>query len=148
MKQTIRAFFAFMMMMTPPVFAGSTDSALATVNAWVAALNRQDVDGVVASFAGDARFFGTTSKTLVGSSAGIREYFSGVFAKFAPLSVELGEVVVSELSADSAVVTGYDKWTVTIAGKPAEGVGRLSIAIALRDGQWRIVSFHRSALPN
>ncbi len=148
MKHAIHAFFAFMMMITQPAFAGSKDGALATVNAWVAAVNRQDVNGVVANFAGDASFFGTSSKTLVGSAAGIREYFAGVFARFAPLSVELGEVVVNELSPDSAVVTGYDKWKVTIDGKAAEGVGRLSIAVARRDGQWRIVSFHRSALPN
>ena len=113
-----------------------------------AAVDADDIDGVVANFAADVSFWGTSSKTMVDTPAGIRQYFTEVFAQCAPLSVELGELVVSELSADSAVVSGVDKWQITIAGKPAEGVGRLSMAIARRDGQWRIVSFHRSAMPN
>jgi uncharacterized protein (TIGR02246 family) len=122
--------------------------ALAAVHAWMNAVNRHDIDAIVTAFANDASFFGTSTKTLITSSDGIRQYFDVVFEKYAPLSVELGEVTVSELSPDSAVLTGYDKWKVSIDGKPAEGIGRLSIVVARRDGQWRIISFHRSAMPN
>ncbi len=148
MKNFIHAFCAFMMLVTSPVMADSKSGALSTVQAWITALNRNDLNGVIAPFASDARFFGTSTKTLITSSDGIRQYFDVVFEKYAPLSVELGEVTVSELSPDSAVLTGYDKWKVSIDGKPAEGIGRLSIVVARRDGQWRIISFHRSAMPN
>ncbi len=148
MNKLIHAFSAAMIMLASPAIADPKAGALSAAQAWVDAINRQDVDGIVAVFASDARFFGTSTKTLVDSPDGIRKYFDGVYAKFAPLSVQLGDVSVSELSADSAVLTGYDKWKVTFDGKPAEGVGRLSIAVARRDGQWRIVSFHRSAMPN
>jgi uncharacterized protein (TIGR02246 family) len=131
-----------------PACAYSTAKALAPVHAWIAALNRNDLNGVVAPFAGDASFFGTRTQTLINSSEGIRKYFDLVFEKYAPLSVALGQVTVSELSPDSAVITGYDQWTVTIDGRPAEDIGRLSMVIARRDDQWRIVSFHRSAMPN
>lgn len=131
-----------------PAFADSTTGALAPVHAWIAALNRNDLNGVVAPFAGDASFFGTSTQTLINSSEGIRKYFDVVFEKYAPLSVALGQVTVSDLSPDSAVITGYDQWKVTIDGKPAEDTGRLSMVIARRDDQWRIVSFHRSAMPN
>ena len=148
MKNFIYAFFALMVLGTSPAMADSKNGALSTVQAWISALNRSDLNGVVASFASDARFFGTTTKTLITTSEGIRQYFQVVFEKYAPLSVELGEVTVSELSSDSAVLTGYDKWKVTVDGKPAEGMGRLNIAISRREGEWRIVSFHRSAMPN
>ena len=118
------------------------------MHAWVAALNRQDMDGVVANFAADVSFLGTSSQAVLGTPADIRQYFTEVFAKFAPLSVELGELHISALTTDSVVVTGFDRWRITLAGTPAEGIGRLSVAIARRDGQWRIVSFHRSAMPD
>jgi uncharacterized protein (TIGR02246 family) len=121
--------------------------ALGAIHAWMNAVNRNDLDAIVAAFANDASFFGTTSQTLVSSRDGIREYFDTVLKRYAPLSVELGSVIVSELSLDSAIVTGYDQWSITIDGKPAEGTGRLSLAVALREGRWQIVSFHRSAMP-
>lgn len=148
MHRLRRIGLAFLMMVSAPAFAESNSPALRTVQTWIEAVNRNDLDAIVANFASDASFFGTTTKTLVTSREGIRKYFEGVLARFAPLSVELGEVTVSELAPGSAVVTGYDKWKVTLAGKPAEGVGRLNIAVAQRDGQWRIISFHRSAMPD
>ncbi len=148
MNRLLFSVFALMIMATSPAMADSNSGALGAAQAWIDAINRKDLDGIVATFAGDARFFGTSTKVLVDSPDGIRQYFAAVYTKFAPLSVQLGDVSVSELSPDSAVITGYDRWQVTLDGKPAEGVGRLSMAVARRDVQWRIVSFHRSAMPN
>lgn len=148
MKKLAHVFCAFMILISSPAMAESKTAALGAVQAWIDAVNRNDLDGIVAAFASDASFFGTTTKTIVTSPDGIRKYFEEVYAKYAPLSVALGQVTVSELSPGSAVVTGYDQWKVTFNGKPADGVGRLNIAVAVRDGQWRIVSFHRSAMPN
>jgi uncharacterized protein (TIGR02246 family) len=148
MNKLIHALIALTILIGTPAMADSKAEALEVIHQWINAVNRNDIDGVVATFATDASFFGTTTKTVVHSSDGIREYFKTVYAKFAPLSVGLGQFTVSELSADSAVFTGYDKWQVTVSDKPVEGVGRLSIAVARRAGQWRIVSFHRSAMPN
>ena len=82
------------------------------------------------------------------SSEGIRQYFDVVLKNYAPLKVALGPATVSELSPDSAVITGYDKWQVTLNGKSVEGIGRLSVAVILRGDHWRIISFHRSAMPD
>lgn len=148
MTRLRHALCALMIFAASPAMADAKSGALGAVQAWIDALNRSDLDSVVAPFAPDASFFGTSTKTLITSSEGIRKYFEVVYAKYAPFSVELGQVTVSELSPDSAVVTGYDKWKVTIDGKPAEGIGRLSIAVARRNGQWQILSFHRSLMPN
>ncbi|MEO0315093.1 MAG: SnoaL-like domain [Pseudomonadota bacterium] len=136
--------------MTPASAPSNTDpkaGALGAVHAWMNAINRHDLDAVVATFAHDASFFGTSTQTLVNASDGIRDYFDVVLRNYAPLSAALGQITVSELSSSSAVVTGYDQWRLTIEGKQVESIGRLSIAIALRDGHWQIVSFHRSAIP-
>jgi uncharacterized protein (TIGR02246 family) len=124
------------------------NDALSALHAWIDAVNRHDLESIVEIFAPDASFFGTSTQTLVTSSEGIRQYFDVVLKNYVPLKVTLGLVTVSELSPDSAVITGYDKWQVTINGEPVEGIGRLSVAAILRDDQWRIISFHRSAMPD
>ena len=121
--------------------------ALGAIHSWMDAVNRYDLDAIVAAFAHDASFFGTSTQTLVNASSGIRDYFDIVLKNYAPLSAALGQVTVTALSSSSAVVTGYDQWQLTIEGKQVESIGRLSIAVALRDGRWQIISFHRSAIP-
>ena len=128
--------------------ARDQNGALSALHAWVDAVNRHDLEAIVAIFAPDASFFGTSTQTLVSSSEGIRQYFDVVLKNYAPLRAALGSVIVSELSPDSAVITGYDKWQVTLNGESVEGIGRLSVAVALRDNHWRIISFHRSAMPD
>lgn len=123
------------------------NGALSALHAWVDAVNRHDLEAIVAIFAPDASFFGTSTQTLVSSSEGVRQYFDLVLNNYVPLKVALGPVTLSELSAESAVITGYDKWQVTLNGESVEGIGRLSVAVALRDDHWRIISFHRSAMP-
>lgn len=124
------------------------NSALSALHAWIDAVNRHDLEAIVAIFARDASFFGTSTQTLVSSSEGIRQYFDLVLKRYAPLKAALGSVTVSELPPDSAVITGYDKWQMTLNGESVEGIGRLSVAVALRDDHWRIISFHRSAMPD
>jgi len=124
------------------------NGALSALHAWVDAVNRHDLETIVAIFGPDASFFGTSTQTLMNSSEGIRQYFDVVLKNYLPLKVTLGLVTVSELSPDSAVITGYDKWQVTLNGESVEGIGRLSVAVALRDNHWRIISFHRSAMPD
>jgi uncharacterized protein (TIGR02246 family) len=124
------------------------NGALSALHAWVDAVNRHDLEAIVAIFAPVASFFGTSTQTLVSSSEGIRQYFDAVLKNYVPLKVALGLVTMSELSPDSAVITGYDKWQVTLNGESTEGMGRLSVAVAVRDDHWRIISFHRSAMPD
>ena len=124
------------------------NGALSALHAWIDAVNRHDLEAIAAIFAPDASFFGTSTQTLVSSSDGIRQYFDVVLKNYAPLRAALGSVIVSELSPDSAVITGYDNWQVTLNGESVEGIGRLSVAVALRDKHWRIISFHRSAMPD
>jgi len=124
------------------------NGALSALHAWIDAVNRHDLAAIVEIFSPDASFFGTSTQALVNSSEGIRQYFDVVLKNYVPLKVTLGLVTVSELSPDSAVITGYDKWQVTLNGESVEGIGRLSVAVVIRDDQWRIISFHRSAMPD
>ena len=148
MRKLIHVILISLFLMNAPATADTKDSALAVANAWVAAVNQQDLDGIVDNFASDASFFGTSTKTLISDAQGVRQYFAKVIQAYAPVKVELGQVTVTQLSAGSAVITGFDRWKVTVNGAPVEAVGRISMAVAVRNGQWQIVSFHRSTMPN
>ena len=148
MRKLIQTILIPLILMNSSAMAETKASALGVANAWVAAVNQQDLDGIVGTFATDASFFGTSTKTLISDAQGVRQYFAKVIQAYAPVKVELGQVTVTELSADSAVITGFDRWKVTVNGAPVEAIGRLSMAVAVRNGQWKIVSFHRSAMPN
>ncbi len=148
MRQLIQTILLALTLMSSSTMADTKASALGVAHAWVAAVNRQDLDGIADNFATDASFFGTTTKTLISDNEGVRQYFLKVFQAYAPVKVELGQVRVTELSSDSAVITGFDRWQVTVNGAPVEAIGRISMAVAVQNGQWKIVSFHRSALPN
>lgn len=133
--------------MNSTAIADIKNGALGVAHAWVAAVNRQDLNGIVGNFTTDASFLGTSTNTLISDAEGVRQYFAKVIQAFAPVKVELGQVTVTELSADSAVITGFDRWKVTVNGAPVEAIGRISMAVAVRNGQWKIVSFHRSSMP-
>lgn len=148
MRQLLPTILTTFVLMNSPAMADTKASALGVAHAWVAAVNQQDLDGIVGNFASDTSFFATTTKTLISDAEGVRQYFAKVIQAYAPVKVELGQVTVSELSVDSAVITGFDRWKVTVNGAPVEAIGRISMAVAVRNGQWRIVSFHRSTMPN
>ncbi len=148
MRQLLPTILTTFVLMNSSAMADTKASALGVANTWVAAVNQQDLDGIVANFATDASFFGTTTKTLISDAEGVRQYFLKVFQAYAPVKVELGQVRVTELSSGSAVITGFDRWQVTANGAPVEAIGRISMAVAVQNGQWKIVSFHRSSMPN
>jgi len=148
MHKLIQTILIPLIFMSSSAMADTRGSAMGVANAWVAAVNQQDLDGIVGNFASDTSFFGTSTKTLISDAEGVRQYFAKVIQAYAPVKVELGQVTVTELSADSAVITGFDRWKVTVNGAPVEAIGRISMAVAVQNGQWRIVSFHRSTMPN
>ena len=114
---------------------------------WVTAVNRCDVNAVMQLFAADAIFYGTSTKTLITSSAGIRQYFERAFAQLQPLSMSIDNKKMLSVSDDVMQLACSDKWSVTLDGQQQVMFGRLVLTAVIRQGQWKIVSFHRSVMP-
>jgi hypothetical protein len=51
------------------------------------------------------------------------------------------------LSEEAAVITGLDTTTAVRDGKAISAPGRVTFVVAKRGTEWKIVHFHRSALP-
>jgi uncharacterized protein (TIGR02246 family) len=114
---------------------------------WVAAVNRCDVNAVMQLFAADAIFYGTSTKTLITSRDGIKQYFEQAFAQLQPLSMSIDDKKMLSVSDDVMLLACSDKWSVTLDGQQQVMFGRLVLTAAIKQGQWKIVSFHRSVMP-
>lgn len=114
---------------------------------WVNAVNRCDVDAVMQLFAADVMFYGTSTKTLITSSESIRQYFEQAFTQLSPLNMSIEDKKIQYVSDDVMLLACTDKWSVALNGQQQVMFGRLVMTAAIKQGAWKIVSFHRSVMP-
>ncbi len=123
-----------------------SDAATEVFQSFLTSFTHSDVEGIVGLFSEDAIFWGTGSQTLVEDTAGIRQYFSGLGAR--PPGQRVASALdysVRVLSETNVLVSGM--WQVVPAGQTSGTPLRVSMALSLRDGQWKIVQFHNSRVP-
>ena len=114
---------------------------------WIAAVNRCDVDAVMQLFAADAMFYGTSTKTLITNSKDIRQYFEQAFTQLQSLVMTVSDKKISFANNVVMLLACSDKWSVTLDGQQQVMFGRLVMIAAIKQGAWKIVSFHRSVMP-
>lgn len=130
-----------------PANAGPEDDALQVIEKWTAAFGASDVDAIVALYAPDALFLGTGSRTVVNKTAEIRQYFERALLTDRPRGAVLESRSVIALSDGAVVITGLDATTAVRDGKTISSPGRVTFVVAKRGAEWKIVHFHRSAVP-
>lgn len=140
--------FIFFISFCSEVAAGPKEEAVQVLGKWTKAFTESDVDGIVRLYASDAIFFGTGSKAVVTKSEEIRSYFETALLNNRPRSATMVDYSVIILSDSAVVISGIDTITGTKDGKTLSANGRTTFVIAKRDSGWRIVHFHRSAMPN
>lgn len=121
--------------------------ALEVVESWSLAFTQSDTDKLMSLFAPDAVFIGTTSKGLVTGTDDIRHYFESNLVQTKRYVSELTSTLIDAVSDDVATVTALNKITITENDRTELALGRLSIVVKKRSGLWKIVHFHRSAMP-
>ncbi|MEY4545200.1 MAG: hypothetical protein RL685_1395 [Pseudomonadota bacterium] len=127
--------------------ANPANDAMAVIQRWATAFKESNVDAIVSLYAPDALFFGTGSKALVTTPAGIRDYFETGLNRDRPRAAELIEHSVQVVSPDVVVVTGKDRVSGTKEGNVYHAEGRVSFVLQKRGNTWLIAHFHRSAVP-
>jgi uncharacterized protein (TIGR02246 family) len=127
--------------------AGPEDDALQIVEKWATAFRNSDVDAIVALYAPDAMFLGTGSRTVVRRTEEIRQYFERALLTDRPRGAVLESHSVMTVSDGAVVITGLDRTTAVRDGKTISSPGRVTFVVAKRGREWKIVHFHRSAVP-
>jgi uncharacterized protein (TIGR02246 family) len=113
---------------------------------WVDAFNRKSTADIVALYAKDAVFFGTTSPILRDTPELIHDYFKNL-ANLGDASISMGEHRV-QLFGDVAVNTGYYTLNTHRDGALVLLPARFTFVYQRRDGAWLIVEHHSSARPD
>ena len=150
MKLIISTFFTLLLI----GFAGGSYSqveekpeAIDIFHKFLSAFTNSDVDGIVNLFSEDAIFWGTGSRKLVEDTDGIRLYFSGLSERPPGQRIASPQnFSIIELSSVSVLVSGM--WKVLPKGQNSGTSLRVSMALSLRDGVWKIVQFHNSGMPS
>jgi uncharacterized protein (TIGR02246 family) len=112
---------------------------------WISAFNRKSTDEIVALYAPDAVFQGTSSPVLRDSPALVRDYFKGL-ANLGNSAMATGDHRI-QVFGDTAVSSGYYTRTSADNGKITQAYARFTFVYARRGGRWLIVAHHSSALP-
>ena len=134
-----------LLFMVPPALADDRADVEAATQRWISAFNRKSTDDIVALYAPDAVFLGTSSPVLRDSPALVRDYFKGL-ANLGESTIATGEHRV-QLFGDIAVSSGYYTRSSVENGETVQAPARFTFVYARRAGQWVIVAHHSSALP-
>jgi uncharacterized protein (TIGR02246 family) len=137
----------FLASFSSAAIAGPKEEALAVLEEWTKAFAASDVDAIVNLNAPDALFMGTGSKTVVTDPAAIRKYFEGALLTRKPRAAPISSSEVMVLSDTAVLIAGLNTSTGVLDGKTFSNPGRVTFVIAKRGSDWKIVHFHRSAMP-
>ena len=121
--------------------------ALFVLEQWARAFSASDVDEIVQLYSDDAIFIGTSSKTVVTSRVGIRKYFEQALLNDRPRGASIVSYETMILSDTAVVVSGLDTVSGVRDGATYSKSGRVTFVVAKRGADWKIVHFHRSAMP-
>jgi uncharacterized protein (TIGR02246 family) len=119
----------------------------ALFDGWNAALRTGDPETVADRYAKDAVLLPTVSNKVRTDHAGIVDYFEHFLAN-KPVGTKV-QTNVNVLDGNSAIDTGVYKFTLTDPDSGAKRVveARYTYEYEKRNGEWKIVNHHSSAMP-
>jgi uncharacterized protein (TIGR02246 family) len=132
-------------LVSTPLRADTQADVEAATQQWISAFNRKDAKEIVALYAKDAVFFGTSSPLLRDNPERVWDYFKGI-ANLGDSTIATGDHRVQVLG-NVAINTGFYTRTSTQNGKSVQNPARFTFVYQLREGKWMIVNHHSSALP-
>ena len=109
-------------------------------------MTNTDIETVISLFSEDALFWGTGSQSLVTVPAGVRQYFVPVGRNEPGVNIARARNYSAKVITDELVLIS-GMWEVVRQGQNEGTPLRVSMAVALRNGEWKIIQFHNSAVP-
>ena len=126
--------------------ADQAAGATAVFERFLVAMTRADTATVTSLFAEDALFWGTGSRTLVTDPEGVTAYFEPVGRNEPGATLARArEFETRVLANDLVMISGM--WEVVPSGQNQGTPLRVSLLLQQRDGQWKIIQFHNSRVP-
>jgi uncharacterized protein (TIGR02246 family) len=145
MKKLIAALLLLAAGLPLAAMADDTSDVAAATARWIDAFNRKSSMDIVALYAPDAVFFGTSSPVLRDKPELVADYFKGL-ASLGDSVISIGDHRV-QVFGRVAINTGFYTRTSVVDGKQVQNPARFSFVYEKRGGQWLIVNHHSSAFP-
>ncbi|GAB2957117.1 calcium/calmodulin-dependent protein kinase type II [Streptomyces pseudoechinosporeus] len=125
----------------------SKKEVAALFDGWNAALQTGDPEKVADKYAKDAVLLPTVSNKVRTDRAGIVDYFEHFLAN-KPVGTKV-QTIVKVLDSNSAIDTGVYEFALTDheTGEKRVVEARYTYEYEKRDGEWKIVNHHSSAMP-
>lgn len=141
------ALCALALLLALPNIARSDDQSdvEAATAQWLDAFNRKSARDIVALYASDAVFFGTSSPLLRHNAEMVWDYFKSL-PTLGDATISMGEHRV-QLLGNTAINSGFYTRTSQQDGKITQSPARFTFVYAKRGERWLIVNHHSSALP-
>jgi len=144
----LQIFWLLAISICSTAYAGPKDDAFQVVERWGKAFAEADVDTIVGLYSSGAVFMGTGTKTIVTNPEDIKKYFQAALLGSRRFVATIVDSNVTVISDTAVVVTALDKLAVTMDGKTEDVFGRLTFVVTKTDSGWKIINFHRSAMPS
>ncbi len=143
------AVLVLMLSWSAALHAGPKEDALAAYDSFFTRFTTGNYEQIIALFAPDALFYGTSSPELVTSIEGVRAYFTRALTGTAIVKATPQGATALVLSDTAVAISG--KWQLertadgnTVANPPA----RVTVVMQKRGDRWMIAQFHNSRMPN
>jgi len=120
--------------------------AAAVFEQFLDAMTNTDMEVVTSLFSEDALFWGTGSQSLVTDPAGVALYFEPV-GRNPPGQTIARARDYESVAIGNNLVAISGMWEVVPSGQSEGTPLRVSMVLALRNGTWKIIQFHNSAVP-
>jgi uncharacterized protein (TIGR02246 family) len=120
-------------------------AAKAVQAAWSDAFEKRDIDRLVALYAPDATFWGSTND-LHTDADGVRSYFADLSPTYKRSRYEAPHVL--RLAPDVLAASGYVVFVREVDGKDVQLPYRMTHVLVRREGAWKIAIHHASPQPS
>jgi uncharacterized protein (TIGR02246 family) len=126
-----------------PAFAGPAEEASALVDQWSATYTANDREALAKLYTPDALLFGTTEKTAVRGTDGIKEYFVALDKGGRKNTIHQEDKNVFVVGDNAVIVAGFYDFArkdQNYTPRPS----RFTMLLVKRDGKWLIQHHHSS----
>lgn len=146
----MKCILAMALLLGLPLQAGAQQTAAAAgervLQQLLDGLSNADYDAVLTLFADDVLFWGTSTRIPGTGREAVAEYFASLRGQEPRRNIATAVQHDLRIVADDLhLVSGT--WKVDMAATGTSVTFRTSIAVVQRDGQWKIMQFHNSAMP-
>ncbi|HZY30235.1 MAG TPA: DUF4440 domain-containing protein [Candidatus Methylomirabilis sp.] len=130
----------------PSAWAGDKEDVAAATMEWARIFPDDNPDPMLALYDKEAVLWGTLSPTRRDDPAALRDYFVRAFKALPGHKVAFGDQLI-RVYGNTAINTGYYTFSFVKDGEAKSIPARYSFVYVKRNGAWKIVDHHSSAVP-